>query len=75
MRYIKIARTIAALHSISEGVRLVSDTDIIINEKDLINQPELSGTLEDRVALLDGEFLSNNEVKQLMNKGGYNYGL
>lgn len=53
---------------------LVKGDSIILNEKEVMCNPALSGEFEDRVKSLDGTACTCTSVKQVISEGGWKHG-
>lgn len=75
MRYV-IAKTKTVTNAgISDSGHRTKDGLIIINEKEIMNSDFLEGDFESRIKILEGVICTNGEINNIINEGGWNYGL
>lgn len=66
MRYVAANIEKAKDRGFQEIGHAIKGNKICLNEKEIINNPAMSGTLEERAEILGGEVLTQTEIKQLM---------
>lgn len=75
MRYV-IAKTKTVTNAgISDNGHRTKKGLIIINEKEIMNNDFLKGDFEARVQILGGMIYTNVEINNIINEGGWTYGL
>lgn len=67
MNYIIADKAKAKNWGFSELGHIVNGSKICLNEKEVINNPAMSGTIEERAEELGGCVTSATEAKQIMN--------
>lgn len=73
MKYIIIDLEDASLIGIKRENHLHQNGKIIINQNELINNNNLTGTLEERAKVVNGKIYNRVKIKQIIKK--YRYGL
>ena len=75
MRYV-VAKTKTVTNAgISDSGHRTKKGFIIINEKEIMNSDFLEGDFEARVQILGGTTYTNVGINNIINEGGWNYGL
>lgn len=68
MQYIIADKQKAARHGFSGSAYLTRGRKVCINEKDLANAPNMTGSIEDRARQIDGEIMSLAQARSIMNR-------
>ncbi len=71
MKYAICNKEKALAVGIRELGHRTKDTEILLNEREIIINPNLTGTLEERVAALDGTAYSRTGVYQYINQNNW----
>ena len=73
MRYIVISMDNAVKYGVCTYRHQRKGGKVIVNEKELLMNPVLTGSVEERVEQTGGTLMSDAEAIQLANKGGWSY--
>lgn len=75
MRYVIAKSKTVRCAGLNEGGHRTKEGLIIINEKEVMNNDFLEGNFEDRVQVLGGTIYTNVEINNIINEGGWIYGV
>lgn len=68
MRYLVIPTTAAKAYGFDESLHLTRGDMMCVNEKEVMMNPRLAGTLADRASALGSPLYSSDEAVQLMDR-------
>ncbi len=72
MLYLIANKTTAAEHGFPAKNHVVNGNLVLLNEREVVFSPTLSGTLEQRAAQLSASIYTEPELQIIINEGGWN---